>query len=78
AGELKDIRVPSAYMLDIDYGLPFKEAKRRMVDAFERQFINRSLDEHSGNVTHAANALGMHRQVLQQKIRELKLRERGD
>ncbi len=69
-------QTPPARQTDIDYGLPFKEAKRRAVDAFERKFISKSLDEHEGNITRAASALGMHRQALQQKIKELKLRER--
>ena len=69
-------QTPPAHQTDIDYGLPFKEAKRRAVDAFERKFISKSLDEHEGNITRAASALGMHRQALQQKIKELKLRER--
>ena len=68
-------KIPPANILDIDYDLPFKEAKRRVVESFERGFIARSLDTHNGNVTRTASALGMHRQALQQKIKELKLRE---
>ncbi|MFQ5863106.1 MAG: sigma-54-dependent transcriptional regulator [Candidatus Brocadiales bacterium] len=78
AGELNPPQAdqtPSAHMLDIDYDLPFKEAKKRAVEAFEREFITRSLEEHKGNITRAAGALGMHRQALQQKIKELKLRQ---
>lgn len=60
----------------IDYGLSFKEAKKRVIEAFEREFITRSLEEHNGNITRTASALGLHRQALQQKIRELKLRGR--
>ncbi|MEE9584158.1 MAG: sigma-54 dependent transcriptional regulator [Candidatus Brocadiales bacterium] len=75
SGELKDSQAPSAHMPDIDYDLSFKEAKKRAVEAFEREFITRSLGEHNGNITRTASALGMHRQALQQKIKELRLRE---
>ncbi len=75
SGELNDSQAPSAHMPDIDYDLSFKKAKKRAVEAFEREFITRSLSEHKGNITRTASALGMHRQALQQKIKELRLRE---
>lgn len=50
----------------------FRTAKR----AFERKYIERSLDRAGGNVTKAAATLGMHRQSLQHKIRELGLSKR--
>ncbi|MET0390578.1 MAG: sigma-54 dependent transcriptional regulator [Polyangiales bacterium] len=56
-------------------GLSFAEAKRRVVDDFERNFLLAALREHAGNVSRAAVAIGMVRQSLQQKIRELGLRE---
>jgi nitrogen regulation protein NR(I) len=55
--------------------LTFKEAKQQIVDAFERDFITRALRHHHNNITKAAEEMGMHRQQLQQKIRELGLRE---
>ncbi|MGR3296186.1 MAG: sigma-54-dependent transcriptional regulator, partial [Candidatus Bathyanammoxibius sp.] len=76
SGSTEGLPVRSAGKLDIDFDLPFKEAKKRAVVAFEREFITQSLSEHDGNVTRTASALGMHRQALQQKIRELRLRER--
>ncbi|MGE0682794.1 MAG: sigma-54-dependent transcriptional regulator [Candidatus Binatia bacterium] len=54
--------------------LTFKEAKQQIVDAFERGFITRALRRHHRNITKAAEEMGMHRQQLQQKIRELGLR----
>jgi DNA-binding NtrC family response regulator len=47
----------------------FKVAKKE----FERKYIERTLDQAGGNVTRAAAALGMHRQSLQHKIKELGL-----
>ncbi|MBM4257498.1 MAG: sigma-54-dependent Fis family transcriptional regulator [Deltaproteobacteria bacterium] len=52
----------------------FKEAKQQVIDAFERDFITRALQRHHGNVTKAAAEMGMLRQQLQQKIRELGLK----
>ena len=56
-------------------GLPFGEAKREAVESFERAYLLRALHEHDGNVSRTAAAIGMVRQSLQQKIRELGLRE---
>jgi len=50
--------------------LPFKEAR----DSFERNFLLSKLAEHDNNITHTAAAIGLHRQSLQQKIRDLDLR----
>jgi DNA-binding NtrC family response regulator len=49
----------------------FREAKDRMVEAFERQFIVEALRRHGGNITKAAEEAGMYRQNFQQKMREL-------
>jgi len=56
-------------------GLSFSEAKKRVIEDFERSFLLAALREHGGNVSRAAAAIGMVRQSLQQKIRELGLRE---
>ena len=50
----------------------FKEAKRD----FERRYIEKCLDQTGGNITQAAALLGMHRQSLQHKIKELGLTKR--
>jgi DNA-binding NtrC family response regulator len=56
-------------------GVSFVDAKKRVVEDFERNFLLAALREHGGNVSRAATAIGMVRQSLQQKIRELGLRE---
>jgi arginine utilization regulatory protein len=45
------------------------------METFERDFIARALRRHQGNITKAAEEMGMLRQQLQQKIRELGLKE---
>jgi DNA-binding NtrC family response regulator len=55
--------------------LSFADAKRRAVEGFEREFLLRALRANDGNVSRAAEAIGMVRQSLQLKIRELGLRD---
>jgi len=49
----------------------FRDAKERVVEAFERDFLLDALRRHGGNVTKAAEEVGMYRQNFQQKMREL-------
>ncbi len=60
----------------IDFELPFKQAKKRFVQAFERAYLEHRLKVHAGNVTRTAESLDMHRQSLQQKLRELDIKPR--
>jgi DNA-binding NtrC family response regulator len=55
----------------IDDSLPFREWKKRMVEAAEREYFIRKLEENDHNVTRTARSLDMLRQSLQQKLREL-------
>jgi DNA-binding NtrC family response regulator len=55
-------------------GLSFSDAKRQTVETFERAYLLRALRENDGNVSRTAEAIGMVRQSLQQKIRDLDLR----
>jgi DNA-binding NtrC family response regulator len=59
----------------VDPAVPFREAKQDAVETFERAYLLRALREHGGNVSRTAEAIGMVRQSLQQKIRELGLRD---
>ncbi|HYX28035.1 MAG TPA: sigma-54 dependent transcriptional regulator [Pyrinomonadaceae bacterium] len=56
----------------VPYTNDFRDDRRE----FERRYIARCLDESDGNVTRAASVLGMHRQSLQHKLRELGLGRR--
>ena len=42
-----------------------------MVETFERDFLLNALRRHGGNISKAAEEIGMYRQNLQQKMREL-------
>jgi DNA-binding NtrC family response regulator len=52
-------------------GQSFRAAKEQAVAAFERDFLVQALRRHDGNITKAAEEVGMYRQNLQQKMREL-------
>ncbi len=58
--------------LTVPFTAEFREDRRE----FERRYIARCLEESGGNVTRAASILGMHRQSLQHKLRELGLARR--
>ncbi|RJP70048.1 MAG: sigma-54-dependent Fis family transcriptional regulator [Candidatus Abyssobacteria bacterium SURF_17] len=55
----------------IDATLPFREWKKQMVETAERLYLIRKLEENDHNISQTARALDMHRQSLQQKLREL-------
>lgn len=57
----------------LDLGLPLPAARQRLVDAFERRYVERMLEEHGGNVRQAAKASGVARryfQLLRARIRQ--------
>jgi DNA-binding NtrC family response regulator len=58
--------------VSVPFTADFREDRRE----FERRYITRCLEESGGNVTRAASMLGMHRQSLQHKLRELGLARR--
>jgi DNA-binding NtrC family response regulator len=53
-----------------DAGAGFKESKLRVIEQFERRFIEDALARHHGNITKAAEEMGMYRQHLQIKLAE--------
>lgn len=66
-----------AFVMDANaLSVPFTEDFRTDKREFERRYIARCLDDSGGNVTRAAVILGMHRQSLQHKLRELGLARR--
>ena len=72
----EEIKHPSDNALpsgSIDYNLTFRDAKKILIENFERDFIKKKLEECDGNISRTAEALDMHRQNLQQKIRELRI-----
>ena len=56
------------------FELPLAEAHQLILEEFDRTAINRVLEMDAGNITAAARRLGMHRQSLQQKMKQLGIR----
>jgi DNA-binding NtrC family response regulator len=54
--------------------LPLTEGRNRLIEDFERFAITSALEAESGNVSAAARRLGIHRQNLQQKMKQLGIR----
>jgi DNA-binding NtrC family response regulator len=48
----------------------FKDAKQQIIERFERDFIIAALTRHQGNISKAAEEIGMYRQHLQLKLAE--------
>jgi DNA-binding NtrC family response regulator len=49
--------------------LSYREAKKTVLDTFNRQYLSNLLALHQGNVTHAAKKCGLERQAFQQLLR---------
>ena len=57
----------------VERGIRFPEATRE----FEKRFISRVLADSDGNLSKAADALGIHRNTLSRKMTELRLKRRA-
>jgi len=53
---------------------PFKEAKERLVDAFEREYVARLLERHGGNLSRAAQEADLDRNYLSRLAKKHGLR----
>lgn len=57
--------------------MPFKEAKRLAVEAFEREYLSRAMNAANNLVTHAAVAAGIERRNFRKMLQHHGLRPRG-
>ena len=78
--ELEDLGIPTAAEKRHDLSsnnslaLPsFKEMKKKAIEAFEIDFLNRLMQEHRGNVTHAALASGKERRDLGKMLKKYRI-----
>jgi transcriptional regulator with PAS, ATPase and Fis domain len=60
---------PSASSPDV-LGLPFKEAKGQLVEAFERDYLEQLLAKHRGNISQAANEAGIDRNYIHRLVKK--------
>lgn len=52
------------------FTMPFKEAKDKLMEEFQTQYISKILAKHSGNVSQAARESGLKRQYLHRLMRD--------
>ena len=57
--------------------LSFADARKRVLEAFEKPFLEAALERHGGNVSATARTLGVHRQSLQKTLRRLDISRGG-
>lgn len=57
-----------------DYKLPFKDAKARLLETFERRYWSQRLDDADGNISEAARQGGLHRKSLEYLVKKLDLK----
>jgi DNA-binding NtrC family response regulator len=62
----------------VEDGLPFKEAKQRVLDAFEATYLKALLDKNGGNVTRSAQAAGLTRYHLRELAKRYGIRDTGE
>ena len=53
----------------VRYDLSYKKAKRLWLEVFEYAYINRLLEKHDGNISHAARAAGIDRKSIQRLMK---------
>jgi transcriptional regulator with PAS, ATPase and Fis domain len=69
-GLLKNRPQAETNPFDAYLGMPLTEAKQMLSEDFERFAIERALEAEGKNVSAAARRLGIHRQSLQQKLKQ--------
>ncbi len=79
-GVIRPTDLPEAVRLGGPAGTPvgpaprFRDAKRRVIESFEREYLAGLLARHGGNVTAAATQAGMLRSALQRLLRKHEIR----
>jgi DNA-binding NtrC family response regulator len=59
-----------------EFLMTFKDAKREIVDEFERRYLDTLLDRHAGNLSAAERTSGLSRKYLRELIRKHGMFER--
>jgi len=79
--EVKDLGIPSEIESERDLPVTivsaelcsFKAMKQKMIETFEREYLNRLMREHQGNVSHAAIAAGKERRNFGKMLKKHRL-----
>ena len=67
---------PKLDLDEVSEGLSFKDAKDRMVDEFERRYLENLLRSCHGNISEAARRCGMHRKSIERLLKKHGIRPR--
>ncbi len=62
----------------VDYGLPFKEAKEKLLSVFEKEYLQRLLKKANNNIALAARTADLDRKYLYALLRKYGLMHDGD
>lgn len=60
---------PTSAIAQIPAGLPFKDAKQKIVDQFEIVFLSALLEKHKGNITRSSQEAGLTRYHLRELLK---------
>jgi DNA-binding NtrC family response regulator len=71
-GEGPRVRTPSEALV-VDCEIPFKDAKARLLEEFERAYWVKLMEQCGGNLSAAARTAGMHRRGVEYALRRLDL-----
>jgi DNA-binding NtrC family response regulator len=69
---------PDVGLGEIDLDIPFKTAKQKLVDEFDRRYLEALLEAHDGNISAAARAAGIERMSIYKMIRRLGLDQKAE
>ena len=69
---------PGPAVAEFDDSLPFKDAKARLIDTFERAYWARLLERTRGNISAASRVAGVHRKSAEYTLKKLNLRGHSD
>jgi two-component system response regulator GlrR len=64
---------PASSLMRFD--LPYKDAKAKLLDAFEAQYCKRWLEKNKGNISAAAREAGIHRKHFEELVKKHSLKE---
>jgi transcriptional regulator of acetoin/glycerol metabolism len=57
----------------VELDVPLKQAKQQVIDAYERVYVSRLLEQHGGNVSAVARDAGMDRMSVHKIMQKLGL-----
>ncbi len=66
----------SSLSQEIDIEIPFKMAKEKLIEQFEKTYLTKALEKYNWNITQAAQKIGIHRKSLEYLIKKHNLKRK--